>query len=119
MQVFKYKGYDLKGQKVDGEISANTIEEAERRIATQDVSIIAIVPAGLRKGKTTESSSSSYSGNGLKFFGLKKATDADIAIILRDLAVMAESGVPFVEALDAVTASARTPQIEKSLRALR
>ena len=118
MQVFKYKGYDLKGQKVDGEISANTIEEAERRIATQDVSIIAIVPAGLRKGKTSEASVSA-SPKRFGLLGRKKATDADIAVILRDLAVMAESGVPFVEALDAVTASARTPQIEKSLRALR
>lgn len=122
MQVFKYKGYDLKGKKVDGEISATTIEEAERRITTQDVSIISIIPAGLaRKGRPAEhgGTASAKSGLGGITFGKKKASDADIAIILRDLSVMAESGVPFVEALDAVTASARTAQIGKSLKLLR
>jgi type IV pilus assembly protein PilC len=113
MQVFKYKGYDPHGGKVEGEVNAITIEEAERRIAGQAVTIVSIIPAGLaRKGKGDEPGASGGKRG-------KKATDADIAVVLRDLSVMAESGVPFVEALDAVIASARTKQIEANLRRLR
>lgn len=116
MQVFKYKGYDYKGQKVDGEISANTIEEAERRIGGQQVTIVSIIPAGFaKKGKADGAEPT----GGSKMFGKKRVADADIAVILRDLSVMAESGVPFVEALDAVIVSARTPAIEKALKTLK
>ena len=45
MHVFKYKGYDDSGKKVEGEIQAATMDEAERRIAAQAVSLIAIIPA--------------------------------------------------------------------------
>ena len=40
-------------------------------------------------------------------------------MILRNLAVMAETGVPFVEALEAVAASARTPVIETAVKQLK
>ena len=46
MQQFKYKGYDAYGKRVDGEMSAATIEEVERRVGAQSVTIIAIVPVG-------------------------------------------------------------------------
>lgn len=49
MPVYKYKGYDLAGQKVEGEMSGATVEEVERKITAQAVTIIAIMPAGHRK----------------------------------------------------------------------
>jgi type IV pilus assembly protein PilC len=114
MQVFKYKGYDASGKKVEGEISAHSIEEVERRVAAQAVSVIAIIPAGAR-GRSV--SAEGLGANPLRKG--KKVAEADVAAILRDLSVMAETGVPFVEALDAVIATARTPQIEAGLKTLK
>src|SRR4051812_6444233 len=105
MQLYKYKGYDANGKKIDGEITAGSIDEVERRMSAQAVTIIAIIPAGVRKAASPEGSSSAPIAKG------KKVSHADLAIVLRDLAVMAETGVPFVEALDAVIVSARTPVI--------
>lgn len=114
MQAFKYKGYDSYGKKIEGEITATTIEEVERRVAAQSVTIIAIVPAGMSKGgaKAAEAPSAPIARG-------KKFSDADVAVILRDLAIMAETGVPFVEALEAAIETARTPLIEQALRKFR
>lgn len=116
MQVFRYKGYDSVGKKVEGEISANSIEEVERKISSQAVTVIAIFPAGaIRKAP----SSSSEGGGGGLSFGKKKVTEVDLAAVLRDLAVMSETGVPFIEALDAVIATARTPTLSAGLQKLK
>lgn len=113
MQLYKYKGYDATGNKVDGEISAKSIDEVERRMSAQSVTVIAIIPAGAKRGNASETTTASPAAKG------KKVSHADLAIVLRDLAVMAETGVPFIEALDAVIVSARTPTIEGGLRKLK
>jgi len=120
MQVYKYKGYDLAGQKVEGEISGASMEEVERKIAAQAVTIISIMPAGARrKGASSSESGSAKEGTGGLSFGRKKLNDNDLAAILTDLAVMAETGVPFVEALEAVMLTARTQTIATGLKDLR
>jgi type IV pilus assembly protein PilC len=110
MQVFKYKGYDASGNKVGGEIAAESIEEVERRMAAQSVTIIAIAPAGMR-------SSGDLDGDNAKVRAIlgKRVSLADSAQVVQDLAVMAETGVPFVEAVEAVAQSARTPLIRDRL----
>src|SRR5687767_14652987 len=117
MQVFKYKGYDPGGSMVEGELSGETIEDVERRIVSQDVTVISIIPAGFSKrsggGSATSEAATPISRKG------KKVSNADVAVLLRDLSVMAETGVPFVEALDALVASARTPAIADGLKQLR
>ncbi len=115
MPSFKYKGYDSTGAKVDGEISGASLDEVERRVASQEITIISILPG--RVGAT--SSGSTQNSPKPKSKGKSKITDNDVAGILRDLSIMAETGVPFVEALDAVSASARTPAIQAGLKHLR
>lgn len=115
MQVFRYKGYDSAGKKVEGEIAAATIDEVERKVSSQAVTVIAIFPAGaIRKTASSETSTAAKFG-----FGKKKVPESDIASVLRDLAVMSETGVPFVEALDAVIATARTATLAEGLRRLK
>lgn len=115
MQVFRYKGYDSAGKKVEGEIAAATIDEVERKVSSQAVTVIAIFPAGaIRKPASSESPTAAKFG-----FGKKKVPESDIASVLRDLAVMSETGVPFVEALDAVIATARTATLAEGLRRLK
>lgn len=109
MQLFKYKGYDASGKRVDGELAAQTIEEVERRVSAQSVTIISIIPAGAIKSGKAETSGPAPRRKG-------RISDADLATILKDLSVMSQTGVPFVEALDAVIETARTPTIEAGLR---
>lgn len=114
MHVFKYKGYDDDGNRVEGQIEAATLDEAERRVASQSVSLIAIIPAGMRKG--TEVPKVSPEGQAPS---RRKIPEADAAGILRNLSVMAETGVPFIEALDAIIQSARTPRIASAMAQVR
>jgi type IV pilus assembly protein PilC len=117
MKAFKYKGVDGSGERVSGELAGETLEEVERKLVAQDLTIISIAPSGARsQAKQAEETSH----NGVpKPRGRKRVPDSDSAMILRNLAVMAETGVPFVEALDAVAASARTPQIEAAIKNLK
>lgn len=110
MHVFKYKGYDDSGKKVAGEIHASSLDEAERRIAQQSVSLIAIVPAGMKKGAEVQPLVPTNVS-----FDRRKIPEGDAAAILRNLSVMAETGVPFIEALDAIIQSSRTARIAAAM----
>jgi type IV pilus assembly protein PilC len=106
MQAFKYKGYNSAGEPVDGNIVAASAEEAERRIVAQDVTIIAILPAGAKRNQQPDNPGAqerSTSGRSLSV--------SDAAAILENLAVMSETGVPFVEALDAAALGAKSPRV--------
>ncbi|MFY9234534.1 MAG: type II secretion system F family protein [Fimbriimonadaceae bacterium] len=116
MHVFKYKGYDSTGSVVQGEISGPSIDDVERRVASQDVTIISIVPAGFGH-KSSQSAAGEVSGTPGKLG--RTVSSADLAVVLRDLSVMAETGVPFVEALDALIASAKSATIGNGLKQLR
>jgi type IV pilus assembly protein PilC len=110
MQTFKYKGYNIDGKKIEGEIQAASPEEVERKAAANAVTVIAIYP--VRKRSSSEESTTRKAA--MNLFA-KKAADADIAVILRDLSIMAETGVPFVEAIEAVMATAKTPLLRRGL----
>ena len=118
MQVFRYKGYDSHGKKVEGELAATSIDEVERKVSAQAVTVIAIFPAGAIRKSSSEGTDSATVLDRIGL-GKKKVSDADIATVLRDLAVMAETGVPFVEALDAVIVTARTPTLRTGLEKLK
>ena len=109
MISYQYKGIAPDGQRVEGTIAAPSIEEAERRLSIQDVAILSIYKASGRASKNTEV------GGAPKRKG-KKVSAQDSAVVLRNLAVMAEAGVPFVEGLEAVITSSRTPAIAESLQ---
>jgi type IV pilus assembly protein PilC len=111
MVSYAYKGIDGKGARIEGQIQATNLEEAERKLSMQDVSILTLKAASGGKSKAAVEATPKPKGGRR----LKKIPAQDTAAILRNLAVMAETGVPFVEAIDAVIGSARTPAIEHSL----
>lgn len=120
MQVFRYKGYDASGKKVEGELAATSIDEVERKVSSQAVTVIAIFPAGaIRKSAGIGEEGSGGSFMDRIGMGKKKPSDADLATVLRGLAVMSETGVPFVEALEAVIVTARTPTLRTGLDKLK
>lgn len=109
MVSYVYKGIDEKGAKIEGSIQASSLEDAETRLAKQDISVIALKPSSTKTTKTEQTTV-------LPEAARAKISPQDAAGILRNLAVMAETGVPFIEAIDAVIGSARTPKIEATLR---
>ncbi|MDH4388506.1 MAG: type II secretion system F family protein [Fimbriimonas sp.] len=109
MVSYAYKGIDGKGVRVEGAISANSIEDAENRLSKQDISVLALRRSGEKVQKNEQTSV-------LPEAARHKISPQDAAGVLRNLAVMAETGVPFIEAIDAVIGSARTPRIEAALR---
>ena len=114
MVSYAYKGIDSRGTKVEGQVNAASLDEAEKKLAIQDISIHMLVPAQGAKGfKKFEKDD--------RFIKLvkKKVSAQDSADVLSNLAIMAETGVPFIEALDAVIYSARTPVIRDSLSAVK
>jgi type IV pilus assembly protein PilC len=113
MVAYTYKGIDPKGQRIEGEISAASLDEAEKRLSMQDISVLSIREG--RPGKVSRTENAVI----IPSHARKKISAQDSATILRNLAVMAETGVPFVEALDAVIGSARTPAIAASLSAVK
>lgn len=114
MVSYTYKGSDRRGNKVAGNVSAQSIDEAEKKLALQEISVHVLAPAATSKGFKKSDNSET------KVVVVKRKVSAqDTADILSSLAIMAETGVPFVEALDAVIFSARTPAIRDSLIAVK
>ena len=114
MVSYSYKGVDRRGTKIEGQISAATLDEAEKKLSLQDISIHVLMPSagakGFKKVELVDTRSKLIR---------KKVSSQDAADILSNLAIMAETGVPFVESLDAVIYSARTPVIRDSLMAVK
>ena len=108
--AYAYRAVDASGLKVAGTIVADSAHEAERRLVAQDVILLSLAPASASAGKAAEAPKE---GGGGLF--RRKISAQDAADVLRNLAVMAETGVPFVEALESVRASSRTPAIEAAL----
>lgn len=113
MEHFRYKGLDSAGQRVAGEVSATNIQEAERKIADKDVTVIAILPAGARRGAAMEEAASPTVRKG------KRVSEAESARTLENLAVMMKTGVPFVEALEAAANSTRNDRMAEALRQIK
>ncbi len=53
MQAFRYRGFDATGKSLNGEITATSPEEAERRLAYQQISIISLNAHGRSSAKAS------------------------------------------------------------------
>lgn len=123
MAAFAYRGYDASGNQVSGEIQAPSLDDVENRLSDQRVTVVSIVPllqsrAKKEAAKEKAPTQQKPSGLSLQLFA-KRVKVADTAAVLRNLAIMAEAGVPLVEALQAVTAGCTNPTLGDSLKRLR
>lgn len=116
MPTFVYRGFDATGARTLGEMTANSTDEVERRLAQQNITPTTIVAS---KAARAPRSSADEAGErrGTKRRG--KVSDAERGAILRDLATMVQAGVPFVEALDAMAVAKPKPAIERPLLRIR
>lgn len=111
MEAFRYKGYQS-GKKVDGQIAARSVEEAERKLQAQGITVIALLPAGRVSSKADRSEGASARRK-------RRVPLSHLATLLHDLGVMAEAGVPFVEALDAAGEASPSEAVRGVVRSIR
>jgi type II secretory pathway component PulF len=120
MGAFQYKGYDAAGKAITGEIQAGSVEEVERRMMNQQVTLVLVKPSKSKAG--SGKASGSGSGSAKKGFQLgkpRRIPDSEGAAILSNLAVMVGAGVPFVEALDAIASISTREIVIKGIQDLK
>lgn len=100
MNAFQYKGYDASGNAVTGEILAASVDEVERKMMNQQVTLVLVKPTKMGKDGVPKTAATAQR----KSSGGRKATDQEAATILSNLATMVNAGVPFVDGLDAIAA---------------
>ncbi len=95
--TYEWKGVNRRGKKTDGELRANSINEAKAMLRQQGVTPSLVK----RKAKSL-------------FGGDAPITAADVAVLTRQIATMLIAGVPLVQTLDLISSGAE----KKSLRNL-
>lgn len=94
---YAWKGVNRRGKKADGEIRANSINEAKALLRQQ----------GITPSIVTKKRKSLLGGDA-------KITAADVAVLTRQIATMLTAGVPLVQSIDLISSGAE----KKSLRNL-
>lgn len=115
MLSYAYKGVDRTGSVIEGNIQAESFDDAERKLAGQQISVHALRPSTNARANRQKQETSQP----IPAAARKKVSAQDSADVLANLAVMSETGVPFVEALDAVIFGARTPAIKACLQVVK
>jgi len=115
MTAYKFRVVTPEGSTENGRLEAESLEHAELAAARKG-RVISIVPL-IEARAEAESKAAAE----VKKFDLrkKKTKTEEVITVLRNMAVMAESGVPLKESLDTVSAEAGTPDLTLSLRKLR
>jgi len=113
MRAFHYKGYDIVGNAVSGEMVAASMDEVERRMLNRQVTLVSIKPAKAQ----LESASSTKSG---PVWGRsRRISDGEAGKLLTNLSVMVAAGVPFVEALDAIAVTTNREAVSQGIQELK
>lgn len=111
--AYKFRVQDRQGRTKEGELMAASIEEAEGRLASQGDTVISIVP--LLAAKEAAAAKAPKRDLTKIKFGRKKPKVSDVATVLRNLAVMAETGVPFYESLLAASTGVESAELKEDL----
>ena len=93
---FKYSGTNRRGQKVSGETTSKSIELARVQLRKQGIIVESIRPKS--KGIS---------------FGKKAIKPLDIAIFVRQLAIMMKAGVPLTQSFEIVADSLENPSMKE------
>lgn len=107
---FTYTALDAQGARVSERVQAESNDQALRRLQNQGLVVLSLeladaVQAAGRSGKSL-----------IESFGLSRSAKLEQVVILsRELAIMLETGVPIVEALEALERHAEDKMIKEAL----
>ena len=92
---FEWEGIDRKGNKIKGEMSAETQALVKAQLRKQGISVSKVRKPAFKLGGS----------------GKKKITPFDIAIFVRQLATMMKAGVPLIQSFDIVADGLENPTL--------
>lgn len=115
MSAYRFKYVSPDGETHTGQVRADNIDQATVELA-QLGRVISIVPLLEQANDFDDEDDAPASSNPLASLRKKKTKTEDVITILRNLGVMAESGVPLKEALETVSLEAGTPDLTEALR---
>jgi type IV pilus assembly protein PilC len=106
--IFKYKVLDAVGVKMEGTLEADSNDQALRRLQNQG-NIILSLSSVKGRASSSKKSPSSPGGQGVKL--------DQVVMLMRELAIMIETGVPISEALELLSTNAENQAIKKAISA--
>lgn len=116
MQQYRYVALGPGGKRQQGEVAATSLEMAEAQLVQKN-----LYPTKLElaKGGAGAKEGAAAAKPGLFTKRSKAASVDDICEMLRAMCVMIQSGVPVVEALQAVAENASSPAVQELARAMK
>jgi len=103
LQNFDWEGLNAKGQKVKGEVRAQNVVAANAELRRQGIAPTRVVK---QKGSLWAS------------LNARPVKPKDIAVFVRQLATMADAGIPLVQALDILANGQTNPSMQKLIESL-
>lgn len=124
MSVFAYEALDDKGKKTRGVIEADSPRQVRQKLRASGLNALNVSASSEKVAADTlsDSASKDNSGGGLfKGFQLfqKQASDAEVALLTRQLATLIAAGIPLEECLQALVRQLRKPHLKTMITTIR
>ncbi len=123
MSVFSYEALDDKGKKTRGVIEADSPRQVRQKLRASGLNALNVSASSEKVAVDTlsDSASKDNSGAGPKGFQLfqKQASDAEVALLTRQLATLIAAGIPLEECLQALVRQLRKPHLKTMITTIR
>ncbi|MBO9482801.1 type II secretion system inner membrane protein GspF [Salinisphaera sp. G21_0] len=119
MSVFAYEALDAKGKKSKGVIEADSPRQVRQKLRISGLNAIAVSAATGQETSDTTQNKRSSSGSLFRSLYQRKATDAEVALLTRQLATLVAAGIPLEECLQALVRQLRKPHLKSIVTTVR
>lgn len=119
MSVFAYEALDAKGKKSKGVIEADSPRQVRQKLRVSGLNAIAVSAATGQETSDTTQNKRSSSGSLFRSLYQRKATDAEVALLTRQLATLVAAGIPLEECLQALVRQLRKPHLKSIVTTVR
>ena len=116
MSVFAYEALDAKGKKSKGVMEADSPRQVRQKLRVSGLNAVTVSESSSRdvaKSDNTNSVSAKF-----RLFQ-KQATDAEVALLTRQLATLVAAGIPLEECLQALIRQLRKPHLKSIVTTVR
>ena len=116
MSVFAYEALDAKGKKSKGVMEADSPRQVRQKLRVSGLNAVTVSESSSRdvaKSDHTNSVSAKF-----RLFQ-KQATDAEVALLTRQLATLVAAGIPLEECLQALIRQLRKPHLKSIVTTVR
>ncbi|WP_422489307.1 type II secretion system inner membrane protein GspF [Endozoicomonas sp. ALE010] len=119
MSVFAYEALDAKGKKSKGVIEADSPRQVRQKLRVSGLNAIAVSAATGQETSDTTQNKRSSSSSLFRSLLQRQATDAEVALLTRQLATLVAAGIPLEECLQALVRQLRKPHLKSIVTTVR